>query len=99
MTFQEFLKKRVRLTPRIYSGRFMFGKSCISVITDDLLGTIMRIGYELGYMEATDDGCPETLGAVRNIRYDSMGSDEYVIYWPKIPYESDEDDGYGEEEY
>lgn len=66
-----------------YSGRAMYGKQCLGIVTDDEASAFLSLGSAL-----TESG-----SAGRNLvsvllRYkachDSMGRDEIVVYFPSI---------------
>lgn len=58
---------------RSYSGRGMFGDTCLSIVTDDTVRTLKEIGDELGDLA-------DLLGAHK---IDAMGTDQ-VVYWPNV---------------
>lgn len=70
---------------RPYSGRAMYGKSCIGVIVSELTEMI-RIGCLLGesFSEA-------------EARCDNMGLD-YIIYWPYIKFVGEENEDENEDD-
>ena len=69
---------------RCYSGRGMFGKQCVAVVTEtDLPWT--EILADL--VEACDD-CSEAASLVRSVRMDSMGM-QTVLYWPSIAFDEE----------
>ncbi len=73
---------------RSYSGRGMFGRSCVGVDTNDVFGFIADV------LEIAQPGDVYSLSQVlRNSRQDSMGRSS-IIYWPDLPYteEGDEDE-------
>ena len=58
-----------------YSGRGMYGKSCMGITVDNLERSIFRIGRE----SCDFDFCEQ----LENFRTDNLGRD-YIIYFPKI---------------
>jgi hypothetical protein len=68
---ENLLQKAEELGLRVYhnySGRGMFGKTCIGVV---------------GSMEDLDCLLGEVKGAGRGLRKDSLGLD-YIYYWPAL---------------
>jgi hypothetical protein len=87
---------------RSYSGRHMYGKSCLAVTFEGDIGNefIAGIIEELGNNIQDDD--PNLHGVIadafRNMREDQMGRGR-VFYFPNIPYVgSDLDEEEGEDE-
>jgi len=74
MTSQEFIEALTEIgyDPTHYSGRYMYGESCVAISVDDL-GESFDIGYELARIDAENPGAPHT---------DNMGLG-YVLYWPR----------------
>lgn len=69
---------------RSYSGRGMYGKSCIGVETDD----IFELGFQIGSALSGED-----IGHIPPCKTDSMGRDS-IVYWPDLAWpEDDEEDG------
>lgn len=77
MTFQEFLEDQDYET-RPYSGRGMFGKTCLAVTVDDLTGAAFDIRFRLGAHshEIWPNG---------SAKWDNLGRG-FIIYWPHEPY-------------
>lgn len=75
-----------------YSGRGMFGKECLAVVTDEsawtLRGEIQEILDGLDPTDATNDDLQDGLEALldREPRQDSMGLST-VYYWPNVQVE------------
>jgi hypothetical protein len=68
---EELLKKAEELGLRVYrdySGRGMFGRTCIGVV---------------GSMEELDCLLGEVRGSGKGLRKDNMGLD-YIYYWPAL---------------
>jgi hypothetical protein len=75
---------------RSYSGRGMYGKSCLAVSADDPVEVVAKAMAAV----AADNGVDlwDLAEKISNARTDSMGRG-IVIYWPGIPYDGpDEDD-------
>lgn len=102
MTFQTFLED-LGYDTRSYSGRSMYGKECLAITVEDITKAIWEIAYALGSENALAEDHHEEIPQPKGIRWDSMGL-QYVIYWPNVPYTSDEiissieEDGDGEAE-
>jgi hypothetical protein len=64
-----------------YSGRGMYGKTCLAITGDRI--DLLAIGFTIGsgYNDEVDPS--DLVGA----REDSMGL-RVVIYWPNIPFEA-----------
>lgn len=81
MTLQEFLEENGYET-RSYSGRAMFGKTCLAVTVSDPVIAAQNIGYGIGvHSEQVED----ELRSVKAIRWDQMGL-QYILYWPYEKY-------------
>jgi hypothetical protein len=79
---------------RSYSGRGMYGDTCLAATTDVGPGEIMAALVDA---ELTDDERNEVAQAVRSTRTDSMGRG-IVYYWIDVPYEGDSEEDEEEEE-
>lgn len=62
-----------------YSGRYMYGKKCIGIITDrNMLEVMLELAdylHECGIEKASEE--------LEQVRWDNMGLD-MVIYFPRI---------------
>ncbi len=76
---------------RSYSGRFMYGKSCLAFVTDDIP---LSIGFYIGKGEYVNEIDEYDL---TRMRQDSMGLST-VYYFPNVPYVEDENNFDYEEE-
>jgi hypothetical protein len=82
--------------PRSYSGRGMFGKSCVGVVADDPFSLLSEITQEIlrDDMLSLDVTMPlmtEWLEIMANTTTDSMGFST-IIYWPSIAWPIDRED-------
>lgn len=69
---------------RGYSGRGMYGKTCLGVVTENLAELIAAL------IEGTnDDERKEVAEAIRTMQMDSFGRDT-IVYFPKIQFQEDE---------
>ncbi|NDB86611.1 MAG: hypothetical protein EB127_28545 [Alphaproteobacteria bacterium] len=85
MSFQELLEQ-VGYDPISYSGRGMFGKTCIGVVTSDIGSLVADVVSLLnGSHYSTFD---EVSDAFRYMKTDSMGRD-MIVYFPRIEYQSE----------
>lgn len=81
---------------RSYSGRGMYGRKCLGIDTDDVMGTIADL------IEAAVDFHNRPVAynmlaeALRSSRQDSMGLG-VIIYFPSIAWEDSWDDDSAEE--
>jgi hypothetical protein len=75
------------LSPRSYSGRGMYGKSCIGIETDEQTD-VFTLGFIVGQAL-----CGEDVGHLPPCKTDSMGTD-MIVYWPDLawPESADEED-------
>lgn len=58
-----------------YSGRNMFGKTCLGIVVEELENSLFRLGKESSDYEFSKE--------LENFRTDSMGKSS-IIYFPKI---------------
>lgn len=74
---------------RSYSGRGMYGKSCLGVEIDlnhdSSLGSLMA---SIVYL-TTEDCQEEVAEGLKRLRMDSLGLGQ-IVYFPGIPYSEDE---------
>lgn len=62
-----------------YSGRFMYGETCLAVAADSGIG-LSLIAYELGVMDA-EEGDDVGRQLLRSARVDSLGRG-LILYFP-----------------
>ena len=74
--------------PRPYSGRGMYGKKCLSVVCDDVFSFIADL---IEFAECNPD-YDNLADDIRKVRTDSLGL-RTIVYWPRIKYKEDEDNG------
>lgn len=77
-------------TVRAYSGRNMYGKSCLGIVSDDPVKCLLVLALNLMDMDERD-----TLAMLVDTynRQDSMGRSSSVIYFPNLAMDDpDEDD-------
>ena len=82
-TLQECLEKLADyfgFDVRSYSGRGMYGKTCLAIVGEGI--NLISLGYALGEMDRDIDKYD-----LDNMRSDSMGLG-MVYYWPNIEYEN-----------
>ena len=96
----------IGIETRSYSGRAMYGKSCLGV---ELANSQQSIGaffasvltglQEFG-LENDKDGLEELAKSFRNMRMDQLGRGT-IVYFPDIRFNDDgaEDEDFAEEEY
>jgi len=63
-----------------YSGRFMYGKYCLGITTDDIAKCFMLLASEFGKDSKRSELITELC---EYVRYDSMGRDS-VVYFPEV---------------
>jgi hypothetical protein len=88
MTIQEILEN-CGFEVSGYSGRGMYGETCLSVRLKDSNG-IGNLIYNLVYASKDGDLDEEDIRCLRNFQTDSLGLG-MVAYFPNIPYEGDSD--------
>lgn len=77
MTFQEYLED-LGYNTRAYSGRGMYGRSCLAVTVDD---EPLTVAWDIARSASEDE--QELLPA--NICWDNMGRSS-VVYWPQVEF-------------
>lgn len=75
---------------REYSGRGMYGRHCLSIVTDHHSVHSFELALQLGRAAADSGRFDEVEDAISDTREDSMGLGT-VIYWPSIPYVKGDD--------
>ncbi|MBV6513918.1 MAG: hypothetical protein FMNOHCHN_03500 [Ignavibacteriaceae bacterium] len=60
-----------------YSGRGMYGKTCMGITVEELENCLFRLGRMSGELDS------ELSKALENFRTDSLGR-SFIIYFPKI---------------
>lgn len=85
----QILIENAGLEPRSYSGRGMFGDKCLGVNCDNPLEMFAEI-LESDDLDPLSDALDTVTHAMRKATTDSMGRGQ-IIYWPTIPYVSDND--------
>lgn len=97
---QKLIENDGRFECRKYSGRGMYGKSCLGVIISrgesfgDLFAHIIE-GME--YFDVDGLTKEDLIMGIQTMEYDSMGMDT-IVYFRKVPYMESDDDDDGEEE-
>ena len=84
MTLRTLLENHIGLEVRSYSGRGMYGRTCLAFESDTPLQDLMKVGYELGQYNFE---YPDGPVMPQDTRTDSMGLDT-VVYWPSVPWEA-----------
>lgn len=85
----EGLKSLYSFKIRDYSGRGMYGRQCLSIITDHHSVHSFELAFQLG-RAAADSGCFQDVeDMICDTREDSMGFSS-VIFWPQVQYVADE---------
>jgi hypothetical protein len=78
---------------REYSGRSMYGKKCLAVVTGRDSVHSFELGVRVGRAAALSSDFCDVEDAMLDTKEDSMGLGS-VIYWPHVPYvKDDEGDG------
>lgn len=80
--FQNFLEKTCGYEVRSYSGRGMYGKTCIAIEVGDVLEELSEISYKAG-----ENG----IEMPNEVKSDSLGIG-YVLYWPSFNYTNEVDE-------
>ena len=90
---QELLKN-VNYNPQSYSGRGMYGKECLAIVTNDKEKEVLsEIFIYLVRNNYDSTEIVSLVNALKEYKSDSMGK-KYVYYWP---YEKFEDEGEDED--
>lgn len=63
-----------------YSGRFMYGKHCLGITTDDIAKCFMLLASEFGRDSKRSELITELC---EYVRYDNMGRGD-VVYFPEV---------------
>lgn len=73
---------------RAYSGRNMYGKSCLGIVSDDPVKCLLALARNLMDMDERDT---LTMLVETWNRQDSMGRNATVTYFPNLAMDDDED--------
>lgn len=65
-----------------YSGRFMYGKECLGIVTDDVAKAFLLLGSGLAYGGGKSSNLLEELSSTW-VRQDNL-ADDTVVYFPDI---------------
>ena len=94
------LLENYNLQPQSYSGRFMYGKSCVGVIienTAQMNEVIFSMGMILGNPDQrqiafniNSDMCTALSKAIKKMRYDNMGL-QFIMYFPDVEWVEEHD--------
>lgn len=81
--------------PRSYSGRGMYGQTCMG-ITIDARASQIKLGFDLaeGLRAA---GMEDSMDILEDVKQDSMGLDS-ILYWERVPAPADSEDDEDEKE-
>jgi hypothetical protein len=77
------------LEPYSYSGRAMYGKTCLAVNLDNGLGEFISAIMTEALENADNDDIFDVARAFESMRTDSMGRG-IVVYFPGVPFEGDD---------
>lgn len=76
---------------RSYSGRGMYGRTCIAMVIDDnAMQALTRLISTL-YEENGEDNVEWLLEDMENVQTDNMGLGT-VVYWPDIAWEDEDEE-------
>jgi hypothetical protein len=75
------------ITVRPYSGRCMYGRECIGIVTQNPLKVLQEIAHTAG---------EEGIRMPAHVEWDSMGR-ETIVYWPYVEYQGEFDEESEEE--
>lgn len=85
MTLQQLIEESMsEYETRSYSGRGMYGRSCLGVIVNDALNFIFVLGYTIAEYNL-DELTEDTIKAPVKIATDGMGLDT-IVYFPGVPF-------------
>lgn len=70
---------------REYSGRGMFGRKCLGIVTDEEPFTV---GFNIGQVagSANLEGNTAKLIAIHNPKVEQLGRSSLIIYWENLEY-------------
>ena len=94
-TFVEFVRDYTEYEPQSYSGRGMYGKSCVGITCDNPSDVVLDIIQAQAENDPTE--VSELIDMLRRSSQDSMGRSA-IIYWPKIEWPADEEEVDDDEE-
>lgn len=84
---QRILESDGEFETRSYSGRGMYGDTCLGVTIDGGIGRMLAL-----IVESADEDNREALGeTLRSMRTDSMGRGT-IVYFPGTPYVGEDDE-------
>jgi hypothetical protein len=89
------------LTPRSYSGRFMYGKKCLGFVTDEsavkAVGSILVSLCQGASAVRAKEDVMDLAEILQGVREDSMGLGT-IVYFPDVPWHDSYETGDEEEE-
>lgn len=65
-------------SPRSYSGRGMYGKECVGIVTEQ------RLTSALAELILGCEDLDQAAELVERVATDNMGRDSIILYWPHI---------------
>lgn len=77
------------LSTRDYSGRCMYGASCLGVEGDDTVSIFAALFQAVADNEPMFEEIQEIADALKNTRSDSMGLG-VILYWPSVKFDGKE---------
>jgi hypothetical protein len=82
---------------REYSGRGMYGRKCLAVTTNIDSVHSLQLGFYIAHVAAEQGLLDETENILsdNDTKEDSMGLGT-VIYWPRVPYVKESNEGEGD---
>lgn len=90
MTLQQLIED-MNYETRSYSGRGMFGKTCLGVTVDNVAQFCLELGHAIGqHNEQNDD---DLIELPRQISTDSMGRSA-IVYFPYVAFVDEDFDVY-----
>ena len=66
-----------------YSGRCMYGKQCVGVVTDNLSKFLGFFAHLIREFDGDEEGTPRDANKINGVKEDSMGR-QTIYYWPEI---------------
>ena len=83
MTLQELIETELGFETQEYSGRGMYGKTCLGVtIEENLPGVLLNLGYTIREFEYDEE---DPITRPSRICMDSMGLGT-IVYFPNVEY-------------
>jgi hypothetical protein len=88
---EEFCDRNELNLRKAYSGRNMFGRTCIGIVCDNIVGVSLELAVDL-----QENGMNDLIQLMVNASWDSMGR-QSIVYFPSLQCSDEGEDGEDEE--